>query len=187
MVKSVLAALLILVPGFWLSHVLHLVPDSVNPVVAVAQSVPIKPPPLIQGPTLSPQKVDAILCGAGSPACGTGQRFYDDSVKSGIDDAMALAFFHHESSFGLQGAANRNHSVGNIICTPGWTCYDRFRYYESWDGGIDDWFALISGPGYCGAGLCSPETIIPKYAPAVENNTTAYIASVKADMERFRS
>lgn len=182
------AVLLVLVPGFWISHFLHLVPDEINPVVQITKQVSVvKVQESAHGNTsLSSKKVDEILCGAGSPACGTGQRFYDDSVRTGIDDAMALAFFHHESGFGRFGAANTNHSVGNIICTPGWVCYDRFRYYNTWNEGIDDWFALIHGPEYCGSGLCTPESIIPKYAPDVENDTSGYIRAVVIDIERFK-
>ena len=43
---------------------------------------------------------------------------YADSVRFGIDDVFALAFFFHESLFGRLGVAAVTHSVGNIVCTP---------------------------------------------------------------------
>jgi len=50
---------------------------------------------VVGGPSLSAAKIDQILTNAGSPAAGLGQNFYDDSVKYGIDDADALAFYKH--------------------------------------------------------------------------------------------
>src|SRR5437660_184666 len=60
---------------------------------------------IVGGPSLSAAKIDAILSSAGSPAAGTGNVFTLDSAQYNIDDAYALAFFHHESTYGLYGAA----------------------------------------------------------------------------------
>ncbi len=107
---------------------------------------------IVGGPSLSAAKVDTILSNAGSPAAGSGNVFYTDSQQYGIDDAVALAFFHHESGYGLSGAATQTHSIGNIVCTAGYSCIGRFRAYGSRSQGIDDWFQLIKSV-YIGQGL----------------------------------
>lgn len=143
---------------------------------------------VVGGPSLSAQQINNILCGAGSPACGTGQTFYNDGMQYGIDPAYALAFFRHESSFGTAGAARETHSVGNINCTPGYDCIGRFRSYPSWADGIHDWYRLIRNL-YVDKWNCSTvESIIPHYAPSSDgNNENGYIASVKADVQNWRS
>ena len=139
-------------------------------------------------PSLSAQKIDSILCGASSPACGTGNVFYNDSLTYGIDDAYALGFFHHESGFGTSGAATQTLSIGNIVCTSGYACIGRFRAYSSWSAGIDDWYRLVSGPAYVGGGLRTMDQIIPKYAPSSDgNNEAGYISAVEGDVQTWRT
>src|SRR6266566_9389053 len=75
---------------------------------------------VVGGPSLSAAKIDAILSSAGSPAQGSGRTFYNDSLTYSIDDAYALAFFKHESTFGLYGAARETLGIGNINCTAGY-------------------------------------------------------------------
>jgi len=142
---------------------------------------------VVGAPSLSAQQIDNILCSAGSPACGTGATFYADSQQYGIDSAYALAFFKHESSFGTQGAATQTHSVGNINCTPGYNCIGRFRAYGSWAEGCHDWYRLIKNLYVDKWGLTTVEAIIPRYAPASDNNNEAgYIQAVLADVATWR-
>lgn len=142
---------------------------------------------VLGSPSLSAAKIDAILANAGSPAAGSGATFYADSQQYGIDDAYALAWFQHESSFGTSGAATQTHSIGNIVCTAGYSCMGRFRAYPSWAEGIDDWYRLVAGPAYVGGGLSTVESIIPKYAPASDNNDPqSYIAAVERDVQNWR-
>lgn len=150
--------------------------------------IPAAGPSIVGGPSLSASKIDQILTNAGSPAAGTGAQFVLDSAQYNIDDSVALAFFKHESSFGLKGAAVDTHSIGNINCTPGYSCIGRFRSYSSWDAGIDDWYKLMSSSAYVGGGLVTVSQIIPKYAPNSDNNNeTAYIAAVQADVQSWRA
>src|SRR5689334_15162924 len=60
---------------------------------------------VVGGPSLSASFINQVLSTANSPAAGTGQVFYAQSVSTGIDDAYALAFFQHESTFGKFGVA----------------------------------------------------------------------------------
>jgi hypothetical protein len=143
---------------------------------------------VVGGPSLSAQKINSILCGSGSPACGDGNIFYQDSQQYNIDDADALAFFHHESSFGTAGAAVETRNVGNIVCTAGYNCIGRFRAYSSWAEGIDDWYRLMAGPGYVGGGLTTLNQIIPVYAPSSDGNSpNEYIQAVESDVQSWRA
>ena len=143
---------------------------------------------ILGSPSLSAQQIDTILANAGSPAQGTGQTFYNDSLQYGIDDAYALAFFHHESSFGQSGAAAQTLSIGNIVCTAGYSCIGRFRAYPSWAAGITDWYELIKDQYVGRWGATTVESIIPHYAPSSDNNDEAgYIASVERDVQAWKS
>jgi len=159
-----------------------------NETPGYSQQAPATGTSVVGGPSLSAAKIDTILSNAGSPAAGTGSAFVLDSAQYNIDDAVALAFFKHESSFGTIGAATATHSIGNIVCTSGYSCIGRFRAYASWSAGIDDWFRLISGPAYVSGGLTTLGQILPKYAPASDNNSPdSYIAAVQADVQSWRA
>ena len=141
---------------------------------------------VVGGPSISAQKIDAILSSAGSPAAGSGQVFYNDSLTYGVDDSVALAFFHHESGYGTQGAATQTMNMGNIRCTDGYSCIGGFRAYPSWQAGINDWYQLIKNE-YVNKGATTVESIIPIYAPASDNNSpTTYIAAVQSDVNAWR-
>src|SRR5689334_8778600 len=53
---------------------------------------------VIGGPSLSATFIDHVLARYGSPAVGLGHALVSDSQQFDIDDAVALAFFLHESS-----------------------------------------------------------------------------------------
>src|SRR5450755_4465243 len=80
-------------------------------------------------PSVSAAFINQVLAQAHSPAAGTGQRLYELSLTSGIDDVYPLAFFHHESAFGTTGIAQVTRTLGNIRCSPGYTCLQGFRTY----------------------------------------------------------
>ena len=143
---------------------------------------------IVGGPSLSAAKIDKILCSANSPACGTGNVFTLDSAEYNIDDAFAAGVFKHESSYGTSGIASQTHSIGNIRCSDGYACIGGFRSYPSWQAGIDDWFKLISGPLYVGAGLTTPEQILAKYAPSGDgNDPSGYAQDVEQSMAAWRT
>jgi len=137
-------------------------------------------------PSLTPSQIDSILTSYGSPAVGTGQTFYNEGIKHGIDPAWAVAFFIHESSAGTAGAAVDTKNMGNIICTPGYTCIDRFRSYATWEEGIADWYTLIDTEYVGGRGLTSINDVIPIYAPSFENDIGGYQNVVTATVAGWR-
>lgn len=134
---------------------------------------------LTHAPTITAAQIDAVLASYGSPAQGHGTTFYDLGVQYGINPAIALAFYVHESSAGTAGAAVATRSVGNIICA-GWRgrCVGRFRAYDTWHDSIEDWYKLIRREYIDGRGCRTVADVIPIYAPAVENDVAAYIAAV---------
>ena len=142
---------------------------------------------IVGGPSLSASKIDSILSSAGSPAAGTGNAFTLDSAEYNIDDAFALAIFKHESGYGTAGIAVQTKSLGNIRCTDGYSCIGGFRSYPSWQDGITDWYKLMASSAYVGGGLTTLSQIIPKYAPASENDPSAYIAAVESDVTSWRT
>ena len=139
-------------------------------------------------PTVTASFINHILTLAHSPTQGIGQVMYQQGIKYGIDPVYALAFFHHESSFGLAGMARSTHSIGNIRCTQGYTCDPTrgYRSYPSYAVGVEDWYQLIASV-YIPRGFNTVEKIIPVYAPTRDHNNEAdYIASVNADVTRWR-
>jgi len=145
----------------------------------------------IGAPTISRTTFKAFLAELHSPAIAEGDSMYSAIVSQGADPALALAFFEHESSGGNAGVASFTKSIGNIRCTPGYSCYDSlgnglFRQYTSWTEGASDWVRLLK---YYrdGRGLVTLEQIIPVYAPAVDNNNeAAYVQAVKHRVESLR-
>lgn len=142
---------------------------------------------------LSAAEIDAILSAYGSPAVGTGAAWLAEGREWGINPEIGLAFFVHESSAGTaQGWAgwkpdgSNTHNVGNIICTPGWECYGRFRDYPSWEAGIADWYRLIAVEYRDGRGHTRVEQVIPVYAPSFENDVSGYIGAVRALVSEWR-
>lgn len=138
-------------------------------------------------PSLSVAFVNRVLSAYSSPAAGLGSVLYADSLTYGIDDLYALGFFWHESSMGKAGMARSTHSLGNIRCTPGWSCIGGYRSYATWAAGFDDWFRLISTE-YLPRGLSTIASIIPVYAPSADHNDEhAYIAAVLSAVSAWRS
>lgn len=154
---------------------------------ALPQTLPANGLPVEGAPTISVAQIERVLAEYDSPAQGYGQEIYDLGLQYGINPAIMLAFFIHESSAGSNPAwagikedGTLTYNVGNIICTEGWRCYGRFRDYNSWSEGIADWYKLIKNLYIAEWGLRTVEDIIPRYAPAADNNDEgAYIQSVR--------
>ncbi|MDQ3929129.1 MAG: glucosaminidase domain-containing protein, partial [Chloroflexota bacterium] len=131
-------------------------------------------------PTISVEQIEKVLRQYGSPVAGLGQTLYDLGIKYGINPAYALAFFVHESGCGTKGVARFSKSLGNIRWTEGYTSYEGYRSYPSWEAGMEDWYLLIKDLYINGWGLRTVDAIVPVYAPAADrNDPVGYIASVK--------
>ncbi len=139
-------------------------------------------------PTITAQYIDSQLCSHQSPACGTGQSLYDLGKQYGIDPAFALAFFWHESNYGLQGVARYSKSIGNLRCIPSAQCVGGYAYFPSWEAGYAAWYKLITSKTYTGGGRVTVAQIIPTYAPASDHNDpTSYINAVQSSVNQYRS
>jgi hypothetical protein len=160
-------------------------PPAANPALRRATTGDYR---LDAAPSISVATIEQVLSQYHSPAVGNGQAFYDLGVKYGVDPAFMLAFYVHESAAGTMGAAVQTKSVGNIICA-GWegNCIGRFRAYDSYAEAAEDWYQLITGSLYIGAGLDTPEKITPRYAPDNDNNDSAgYAKTVERLVDGWR-
>jgi hypothetical protein len=160
-----------------------------SPLSSHAMTVVVFPASLsmIGGPSLSASFIDRVLATYGSPAVGLGRALVADSQQFHIDDAVALAFFLHESSFGTTGVARFTRSLGNIICSGYPTCFQGFRLYPSWQVGAWDWFRLIKYE-YLPRGLSNVQAMVPVYAPATAgNNPAEYISAVLRAVATWRA
>ncbi len=144
-------------------------------------------------PTISPQKIDEVLKSFGSPAQGLGQYIYDKGVETGINPAVALAFYVQESSAGTKGVAAHTLSWGNIKGEGPAGSYKGFRAYHDAKEGVDDWYRLIKNQYLAprsqgGYGFETMSQVISKYAPGSDNNNErAYVANVKGMVEGWKS
>lgn len=139
-------------------------------------------------PTVTAEFINQVLAAYDSPARGKGQALYNLGIQYGIDPVFALAFFMHESSFGKAGMATKTLSLGNLRCIPDHRCEENFAWFDSWEDGFKAWFELIRNLYVAQWGRVTVAQIIPKYAPAADNNNElAYINSVNHAVDTWRS
>ncbi len=139
-------------------------------------------------PTISAAFINRVLASYNSPAAGKGQVLYNLGINYGIDPAFALAFFMHESSFGTQGVARFSLSLGNLRCISNFKCLDGYAWFPTWESGFEAWYSLIRTLYVSEWKLTTVSQIIPKYAPAADNNDeAAYIASVEHSIATWRT
>lgn len=136
-------------------------------------------------PRISPESFAAILQRAGSPAAPEAAALYSVIVGYGLDPAVALAFFQHESSFCLAGACANNslHNWGMLrrAVKPERAVGSAsgFVRYASWEDGVSDWCELILFR-YVNKGADTIEKVIPIYAPSSDSNVpSAYINTIR--------
>ena len=160
-------------------------PEPIGPRGNIERHKPIEGDMKLKGPpTITPEKINEVLKSYGSPATGLGQLIYDEGVRTGINPAVALAFFIQESSAGTAGVARTTKSFGNIKGS-GRNSYKGFKAYDSWEDGVKDWYRLINDKYLApksegGRGYEYLSQVIHTYAPKSDNNDeVAYVANVK--------
>lgn len=161
---------------------------------------PGEPPPpgshsaTISGsPSLTADFINRVLTRYRSPASNTGSSWVSYSQSYGVDPAITLAIFVHESTAGTainwvgnKASGSTTHNVGNIKCAGYATCYKGFRDYPSWAEGIRDLNRLLKEV-YINRGLTTVEQIMNVYAPPGDgNNTAAYIDFINTMAEKWR-
>jgi hypothetical protein len=141
-------------------------------------------------PSITPNFINKMLCTYGNlQTCGTEQTLYNGGIQHSIDPVFALAFFWHESNFGTKGEAQYSKSLGNLRCIDNEaSCTDGYAWFNSWEDGYTAWYDLIANLYIKQWRLCTIDVIIPKYAPAADNNNEqAYISNLKSNISLWRA
>jgi N-acetylmuramoyl-L-alanine amidase len=146
-------------------------------------------------PRISAAQFRRVLDRAGSPAAAQADALYAIPVAAGLDPAIALAFFGHESGFGLQGIC-RDYGTRNWGNMRGLTDPSRglvipttrgnFAKYSSWQAGLLDWCEHMQ-QRYISQGLDSVSLALPIYAPSSDSNRPVeYAAAVVRDVLQWQ-
>ena len=107
---------------------------------------------------------------------------WDEGRVLGIDPAVIMGIFYHESHYGTMGMATLTNSVGNIRPLDGQPQLNGYRKYASWQQGFDACYSLLLS--YARHGAPSVSVAIPVWAPPADNNNdSAYIGSVMSTMQ----
>ena len=129
-------------------------------------------------PTITPQKINEVLRQYNSPAQGMGQLVFDLGVQSGINPAIALAFFIKESSAGTKGIARTTKNWGNRKGSGPAGRYKGFMRYNNFEESLRDWFPYMHRV-YINQGRQTLPRVIAKYAPGYDgNNERGYVRTV---------
>jgi N-acetylmuramoyl-L-alanine amidase CwlA len=147
---------------------------------------------IVAAPRISAARFAAVLAQYKSPAAAEAAGLYRICVAQGIDPAVALAFFAHESSCGTLGICKlydtknwgnvrspEDPTLGKATPIPG---RGNFAKYPSWSAGLLDWCKRLKGPKYAGCGLTTVEKVLPKYAPGSDGNSPAKYAEAVRTM-----
>lgn len=135
---------------------------------------------MVNAPRISKGLFVEVLREAASPAADVAEQCYDIVTGYGLDPAVALAFFRHESTYGRHGVAARSKNWGNL--RRGGRAREHiggFAYYDTWCDSLLDWCELIRYRYVEELGLDTVAKVLYRYAPPVENDTAHYVARVE--------
>lgn len=150
---------------------------------------------LIAAPRISASLFGAILARNHSPAAAEAAELALIPDGYGIDRAIALAFFKHESTYGTVGVATHTHGWGNLR-PASWQARrsgiytspvsGKFAQYTTWANSLHDWCELLRR-FYIPQGLTTVRTVTPRYAPSSDgNNPQRYADDVIATVLRWQ-
>ncbi len=140
---------------------------------------------LMHVPSVSVAAIRQALRAANSPVLDAAfadhkdaaEYIWDEGRVLGVDPAVMLGIFQHESGMGTQGMARATRSIGNIRPVGNQPQIEGYRLYRSWQEGIDDCYRLLRQ--YAIHGASTVATAIPVWAPPTDNNDdSAYISNV---------
>ena len=126
-------------------------------------------------PRISAAQFGRILERYKSPCVPIARECYDIVVASGLDPAVALAFFGRESVFGTRGIAGEIKNWGNVRAPhrPERASGKHPRGYavfQTWQDGLRDWCDRINERYIKEQGLDTVEKAVPVYAPSFDGN-----------------
>jgi hypothetical protein len=130
---------------------------------------------LRSSPRISPTQFANVLTKYRSPCAPIAQECYEIVRRSGIDPAIALAFFARESVFGTRGLSAEIKNWGNVR-TPfrperAIGKHPRnFAIYATWQDSLIDWCDRINERYIRERGLDTVDKAVPVYAPASDGN-----------------
>ena len=137
-------------------------------------------------PRISAAQFARVLQRYGSPCTPIADECYSIIAQSGLDPAIALAVFGHESRFGTQGIAVEIKNWGNVRAPfkperASGKHPRNFAIYPSWQESLRDWCDRINQRYIRERGLDTVEKAIPVYAPSLDGNKPQeYIAKVNS-------
>lgn len=153
--------------------------SQLQPVAAQNAGLTFKAPP-----RMGKSSFTRILTAAGSPAAPYGDELFDIVIGYGLDPAVALAFFQHESQFCTTGrcarASLRNWGMLRRAIRPGRAvgAGEGFVRYGTYQDGLRDWCELMLG--YINRGMDTVEKAVPVYAPRSDGNVpSSYISAIR--------
>jgi len=132
--------------------------------------------PLKSAPTITLAAFKSVLTAAKSPAASEAAGIYNAFVAQGINPAIGLAIFQHESNYGKAGiAVGRNNLAGSRYYASeaaygakdvgGWGSFPSYTADAKYVA------ALLAGPLYAGSKSFNTAQTFPyRYAPAADNN-----------------
>lgn len=144
---------------------------------------------ILHVPSVSAAAIRQALWAANSPVLNArfadhkdaAEYIWDEGRVLGIDPAVLLGIFQHESAMGVQGMARTTRSIGNIRPVGNQPQVNGYRLYSSWEEGIDDCYRLLRQ--YARNGASTVSTAIPVWAPPTDNNDdSSYISNVLTTM-----
>lgn len=135
-------------------------------------------------PRISQQQFVRVLARAASPCAPIGVECYAIITSYGLDPAVALGFFGHESTFGTRGVAVETLNWGNVRTAfkperAAGTHPRNFAIFRTWQDGLRDWCERINERYINQRGLDTVDQAVPVYAPSSDgNNVQRYIERV---------
>lgn len=134
--------------------------------------------PILGAPTITLASFRNVLTNANSPAAPEAIGLYNAAIQYGVDPAVLLAVFQHESSFGKAGiAVGRNNGFGLRFYgndSFGGTNKGGWYTFPTWTAGAQHVAALLAGPKYGqSANYNTVRTFTARYAPSSDGNNPA--------------
>lgn len=148
---------------------------------------------IAHAPRISRRLFRQALINRKSPAAKVAEAAYAVCLAWGVDPAVALAFYVHESSAGTKGVAATSLNWGNLrigrraqINRETAEGRPYFAFYTNWLSSLDDFCELLRSRLYEGDGRKTVREVLPRFAPALDrNDPTAYADFVNRSVETW--